>query len=124
MYAAYRDWWTARGHRQPATETAPPKPFWEQLAEEIIDARADAPDLVAESEQRAEAAPDIAFRELAGFTGMRLFPPVAGPYGPDPLVFGPQYRHADPHSAPMSYCWCGAAQAMGEGNCWNCGKPP
>jgi hypothetical protein len=95
-YARLRPRLLARG--VPERLVPPPEPELaelERLAGEIIDARAERPDLVRESEQRSESAVAEAAHALgrsAPVTG--AFKELPGtrhwpdPYGPDPVVFG------------------------------------
>lgn len=57
------------------------------------------------------------------FSGMRLFPPVTDPHGPDPLVFGPQYPRGRGDGCLTERCGaCGVTWAAGSGTaCWACG---
>lgn len=96
MYAVYRDWHTASGR----------------------------PDLVGESEHRAALAGVLA-AELDGFEGMRVSPPVADPYGPDPAVFGNGHKATLNYGDLVRTCRpCGVQWAYGAGKaCWICGSP-
>jgi hypothetical protein len=116
--------WLPR-RRRPAPPPVPaetPKPLWEQLAEEIVGARAQAPDLLAESEQR-EAGASRAAKGL-----QELGPPGLGAGlgarldgGPDPLVFGdPRLQAPRPGYARHS-CECGVSWGADDPVCWNCG---
>ena len=85
------------------------------------------PDLLAESEQRAAVAEAAAARELADSAGMRAYPPVRDPYGPDQFVFGPAGVTQGGTGGPMRYCEpCGTAQARyaNDPGCWCCGAIP
>lgn len=48
---------------------------------------------------------------------------IKPPYGPDPLVFGPQYEQ-DGMQLPVVHCpACGAGWSIYAGaECWHCGK--